>query len=422
MKNVLIILAITFLTILLFSSNSFSRTPFIEDKSDSMKILEQYSLFSEYYKNKDYVSALPFGWIVLEMDPSMFAKYIYKKMDKCLTFMHDSADVAPENKQAIKDTILGFYDMAMTYNADRMAIYQLHKAFITEAWFDFEPEVAISEYETAIEYDPEIYSYYYHKLGQIYKANISEDNDYKMKAIDLYSYLVEKEPYNPMWIKELEDLVDDIQELLDVYKRTWELDKENLEKAWSYASKCIRAEDWERAIEPLEFLTEKSLETVNYWNQLATAYQKVDQLSNAETALNKLIEIDPDNKNHYMNLGIVYKDQGRLSKARQYYQKASEIGGSWALPIYYEGLLYEQTARGCSFDFPAKLVFQLAVNTYRRAYNMDQTLTQARDRVGALSSSVPTQEDYFFHKYKSGDVIPISSECGGWTGKSITVP
>ena len=122
-----------------------------------------------------------------------------------------------------------------------------------------------------------------------------------------------------------------------------------------------------------------------------------------------------------MNLGIVYKDQGRLSSARQMYQKASNLGGGWALPIFYEGLLYEQTARGCSFDFPAKLVYQLAVNTYRKAYNMDQSLSQARDRIGALSSSIPTQEDYFFQKYKSGDVLPITSECGGWIGKSVTV-
>ena len=422
MENVLKISAVTFLAIILFSSNGFSGTPSLEDKSDSLKILEKYSLFSEYYKNKDYVSAIPFGWEVLKMDPAKFSKWIYKKMDKCLTFIHDSADVAPEDKQAIKDTILGFYDMAMTYNTDRMASFQLQKAFITETWFDYEPEVAIAEYEKAIEYNPEIHSYYYHRLGQIYIANISDDNDYKMKAIELYSYLTVKEPDNPLWLPPLEDLVENMQELLDIQKRTWDLDKENLEKAWSYASRCIRAEDWERAIEPLEFLTQRSSETVNYWNQLATACQKMGHLSEAETALDKLIEIDPDNKDHYMNLGIVYKDQGRLSKARQLYQKASSVGGSWALPIFYEGLLYEQTARGCSFDFNAKIVYQVAVNTYRKAYNLDQSLSQARDRIGALSSTVPTQEDYFFHKYKSGDVIPVTSECGGWIGKSITVP
>ena len=422
MKNVLKISAVTFLTIILFSSNGFSRTPFIEDQSDSLKILEQYSLFSEYYKNKDYESALPFGWTVLEMDPAKFSKWIYKKMDKCLTFMYDSSDATPEYKQAVKDTILGFYDMAMINNADKMASFQLQKAYITETWFDFEPEVAIAEYEKAIEYNAEVYSYYYNRLGQIYEANISDENDYKMKAIDLYSYLAIREPDNPMWPDVLSGLVDDIQELLDIHKRSWDLDKENMEKAWNYTSYCIRAEDWERAIAPLEFLTQNSPETVNYWNQLATACQKMGHLSEAETALNKLIEIDPDNKDHYMNLGIVYKDQGRLSKARQLYQKASSVGGGWALPIFYEGLLYEQTARGCSFDFNAKIVYQVAVNTYRKAYNLDQSLSQARDRIGALSSTVPTQEDYFFHKYKSGDVIPVTSECGGWIGKSITVP
>jgi len=267
LKNVLKISAVTFLTILLFSSNCFSRTPIVEDKSDSLIILEKYSLFSEYYKNKDYESALPYGWQVLEMDPAKFSKWIYKKMDYCLTFMHDSSDAPPEYKQAIEDTILGFYDMAMTYNADRMSTYQLNKAFVTENWFDFEPEVAIAEYEKSFEHNPEVHSYYYHRLGQIYKANIDEGNDYKMKAIDLYSYLAEKEPENPLWPGELEDLVDDIQELLDVYKRTWELDKENMEKSWKYASYSIRAEDWERAIEPLELLTQNSPETVNYWNQ-----------------------------------------------------------------------------------------------------------------------------------------------------------
>ncbi len=93
-------------------------------------------------------------------------------------------------------------------------LINLIKASVTENWFDFEPEVAIAEYEKAFEYNPEIHSYYYHRLGQIYKANIADGNDYKMKAIDLYSYLAVKEPDNPLWPGELEDLVEDMQELL----------------------------------------------------------------------------------------------------------------------------------------------------------------------------------------------------------------
>jgi hypothetical protein len=51
---------------------------------------------------------------------------------------------------------------------------------------------------------------------------------------------------------------------------------------------------------------------------------------------------------------------------------------------------------------------------------MDASLDMARDRIGALSSVVPTTEDYFFRNYKSGDVIQIT--CVGWIGRSITVP
>ncbi len=231
MKNALKISALSFLTILIFSSNGYTSNFLIDGKSDSLKLLEQYSLFSEYYKNGDYESAIPFGWKVLEMDPARFSKWIYNKMEKCLTFMHDSSDQTDEYKMAIEDTILGFYDMAMLYNGDKMDYYQLNKAYVTETWFDVDPEIVVAEYVKAFEYNPEVHSYYYHKLGQIYKANISEENDYKMKAIDLYSYLAEREPENSIWPGKLEDLVEEPQELLDVYKRTWESDKENLGKS-----------------------------------------------------------------------------------------------------------------------------------------------------------------------------------------------
>ena len=86
-------------------------------------------------------------------------------------------------------------------------------------------------------------------------------------------------------------------------------------------------------------------------------------------------------------------------------------------------MLYEQAARDCgAFDFNAKVVYQLAVNTYKKAISMDNSATQAQERINALKGSVPTQEDYFFRGYKSGQTIPITGECYGWIDRSITVP
>jgi tetratricopeptide (TPR) repeat protein len=132
--------------------------------------------------------------------------------------------------------------------------------------------------------------------------------------------------------------------------------------------------------------------------------------------------LDPNTKEHYLNIGIAYRDKGSFSAARTQFQKAYDLDRNWALPVFYEGLLYETAARNCGFDFMDKCVYQLAVDTYRRAVSIDPNFSQARDRISALSNSVPTKEDYFFRQLKSGTSIRIEGKCYDWIGRSITVP
>jgi tetratricopeptide (TPR) repeat protein len=400
-----------------------SASPFTaEVKAQTDSAMIQYSLFSEYFKNKDYTSALPYGWKVLEMEPKKFAQWYYFKMEDLLWYLHDSSDVSDTEKQAIEDSIISFYDQALEHYPEGQGHFQVRKAFVTETWLDESPENVISEYEKAAEVYPEMDPYYYHRLGQIYKANMDSNEEYKTKALDLYTYLSEREPENPQWPKEQEDLVDNIDELVALAKRAWELDRDNVSKAYKYATLAIKAGSFEEAITPLEFVVSKEPDNVNYLNQLATGYQRLERLDKAEEIFKKLIQLEPQKREHYLNLGILYKDKGQLAAARTQYQKASEVGGNWGLPIYYEGLLYEQAARGCTFDFETKLVYQLAVDTYRRARSMEASLSQAQERITALQSSVPTQEDYFFRGHKSGQSLPITGSCFGWIGRSITVP
>ena len=421
MKTIINLSVVMLLLILLINcgntSNATVRTPLTP--ADSMKCLEQYSLFSEYHKNKDYKSALPYGWNVLECDPAKFARWFFYKMEETLWYMHDSSDVPQEEIQAIQDSINGFYENAIKYHPEDKAYYKVRKAYVKEMWLEVDPYEIIKDYELAFEWKDDFSSFYYNQLGQLYKNNADENNDYKNKALDLYSMLSERETDNPQWITELESLAENIDELVQLSKRAWDLDKENTQKAWRFASMAIRAGEFMVAIEPLEFLVEKSPEAINYWNQLAAAYQKTDQMSKAESSYRKLIQLEPNTKEHYLNLGINLREQGKLSAARTEFQKASEVGGGWALPIYYEGFLYEQAARSCS-DFDAKIIFLLAQQTYRRALSMDGSLDMARDRINAVSGAVPTKEDYFFRNLKSGDTIQIT--CVGWVGRTVTVP
>ncbi len=421
MKQIVKIFSVcVFASLLLFDKGYAQNNSTSPDTS--MDIRATYSLFSEYYKNKDFKSALPYGWTVLKKEPKQFAKWIYFKMEDILWYTHDSLKISPEQTKAIEDTMPYFYDMAIKYDTSDKGYFEARKAFVSEEWLKTSPDTIIAMYEKAIKDDPSISTYYYDRLGELYKNNASAANGYKLKAIDLYTALSEKQPDNQQWPEKLEGLVDNIDELVKINKRAWDLDKENLEKAYKYASVAMKAQKYKEAIEALEFLVKKSPDTPNYWMQLASAYTKIDDLDNAINAYNNLIKLEPNKKEDYLNLGIVYKDKGQLAKARELFLKASEVGKGWGLAIYDEGLLYEQAARGCDFNFETKLVYQLAVDTYRRAYSLDPNLSQAKERIPALSGSVPTKEDYFFRGYKSGKVLPITGSCYGWINRSVTVP
>jgi tetratricopeptide (TPR) repeat protein len=406
-----------FIAVATLAQSSDSKAPV-----DSMKLLTQYSLFSEYHKNKDYKSALPYGWTVLELDKKKFAKWIYYKMEDCLWYLHDSSDISEDEVKAIEDTISAFYDMAVENYPAAKGYFLSRKAFVSETWLSEDDENIINLYEQAIAADSSISTYYYDRLGELYFSQKDDDPEYKLKGLDLYGYLSDKESENPAWPEKQERFVDNMDELVDLAKKQWELDPQNPEKAWKFASTALKSNRYQEAITALEFLVSKSPESSSYWTQLASAYHKTDQLSKAEDAYKKLIQLESDKKEHYLNLGIVYRDKGQLSTARTQFEKASEVGNGWGLPIYYIGNLYEQAARNCGFEFEDKLVYLLAVNTYKRALNIDSSVSQAQERISALSGSVPTQEDYFFRGLKSGQSVPITGSCYEWIGKSVTVP
>ena len=407
---------------LLIAGAAYAQTSSNNAPVDSMKLLTQYSLFSEYHKNKDYKSALPYGWTVLKLDKKKFAKWIYYKMEDCLWYLHDSSDVSDEEKRAIEDTISYLYDMAVENYPPAKGYFLSRKAFISETWLNEDDDTVISLYEQAIAADSSISTYYYDRLGELYFSKKDDDPEYKLKGLDLYGYLSNREPENPLWPEKQERFVDNIDELVELAKKQWELDPGSLEKAWKFASAAQKANRYQEAITALEFLVSKSPESSSYWNQLASAYHKTEQLRKAEDAYKKLIQLEPDKKEHYLNLGIVYRDKQQFAAARTQFEKASDVGNGWGLPIYYIGNLYEQAARNCGFEFEDKLVYLLAVDTYKRAKNMDPSVTQAQDRISALSGSVPTKEDYFFRGIKSGQSIPITGSCYDWIGKSVTVP
>jgi tetratricopeptide (TPR) repeat protein len=395
--------------------------------SDSVNVMVEASLFFEAYKNKQYeMWTIEKGFNVVNNDPNFQNnKYtVYRKIDKVIFEVYQDSSTSEELRELLADTVLYLYDKAIEYDPDYAGTYMVKKGYILNEWKNVEPEIAITAYEEGFASGKEIINevYYLDQLGTLYVDNISDENDYQLKALDIYLKLSDMEPDNGRWPGKVTSLAEDEKQLQGFLKKAWEADKDNDEKAWKYARMCKRLDDYEASIEPLKFLIEKNPEVINYWNEIARAYQKIDQTDMAVNSYKELINLQPDNRDSYFNLALLYKDMGQLSVARSYLNRAAKASPGWDYPLFIEAGLYEQAARSCGFEFEDKVVYQLAVNTYQQVVKMNgEHSSQAADRIRALENSVPTKEDYFFRKLKTGDTIKIEGRCYDWIGKSITV-
>jgi tetratricopeptide (TPR) repeat protein len=338
--------------------------------------------------------------------------------------VYNDSTITDELRETLVDTVLYLYDMGIKYDPEYAGTFLVKKGYVLSEWTDVPVEEAIAAYEegfaTGLEISSEVY--YLSKLAFLYEENISDDNDYQMKALDTYLKLADLEPENALWQSQISKLAEDDAQLQEFMKVAWYADKENGEKAWKYAKICKRNGDYEAAIEPLQFLIDQNPEVINYWNEIARAYQKNNESDKAVESYKKLIKLQPDNRESYFNLALLYKDMGQLSVSRSYLQKASKVSPGWDYPVFIEAGLYEQAARDCGFEFMDKCVYQLAVDTYQKAASLGgEHSSQASDRVRQLANSVPTNEEYFFRKLKDGDIIKIEGKCYDWIERSITV-
>jgi len=408
-----------------FSANSSASN--LDLSADSINVMVEASLFFEAYKNKQYeMWTVEKGFNVINTEPNFQNnKYkIYRKIDKVIFEVHRDTTVSDEVKATLADTALYLYDKAIEFDPEYEGTWLVKKGYVLNEWKQVPLEEAIAAYEAGFTSGKEISNevYYLDKLGNNYIDNMNDENDYKIKALDVYLKLSDMEPDNGRWPAKVASLAEDEEQLQGFMKKAWYADKENGEKAWKYAKMCKRVEDYEAAIEPLKFLIDQNPDVINYWNEIARAYQKSGQPDMAVSSYKELIKLQPENRDSYFNLALLYQDMGQLSVARSYLNKSAKASPGWDYPLFIEAGLYEKAARNCGFEFEDKVVYQLAVNTYRKVARMNgEHASQAAERVKALANSVPTKEDYFFRKIKNGDVLKIEGRCYDWIGRSVTV-
>ncbi|MCB0744919.1 MAG: hypothetical protein KDC67_13510, partial [Ignavibacteriae bacterium] len=168
---------------------------------DSVNVMVEASLFFEAYKNKQYeMWTIEKGLNVINAKPDFMPKLeIYKKIDKVISEVYADSNSTDELKTALADTAIYLYNKAIEFDKEDAGYFMLKKAYTLDQWKHVQPEVAIAAYEEGFAADTSFTSekiYYADQLGTLYKNNSNDDNDYQIKALEMYSKLSDLEPEN----------------------------------------------------------------------------------------------------------------------------------------------------------------------------------------------------------------------------------
>lgn len=125
---------------------------------NSIKVLKNLSLSYECFNKGNYVSACPYAWNVMKMQPVRF-KTLYKAMEKIYLKFYEET---PPEKIII-------YDNAIKYHHENAWEYYLKKGYALENYYTDRDTEAIKAYEKGIEIDSDHTEFYYiDRLGVLY--------------------------------------------------------------------------------------------------------------------------------------------------------------------------------------------------------------------------------------------------------------
>lgn len=399
-------------------------------QSNDAEAAKNWSLFFEYHKNGDYVTAVPYGWKVIQLSPARF-KTVYSKLAECYYNFYQQADTTA--RTAYADTMISIYDLGIKNIPDKNSALWLSRGYALTNYFQGRDLEAIESYEKALAEDPKTDFAYFDQLGLLYRKHMEDNPAFKGKAIELYRGQKERDPNNAVVVDRLKSLISDPQELINLAEQDLKNDPENLEKIWNAAQAYIEAEQYGGAESHLRKLVKKSAKNANYWNELAKVLQRETKYKQSIDAYEEALKLNPALKENLLNITVCYRMMKNYTAAKSTALKAAQKERGWGRPYMEIGELYKAAVEACirdtkggdwaKMDIDDKLVYKLAQEAFARARNVDPSLVnEANQRISELSTLVPTREDIFFHKGRIvNGKMRIGGDCYGWIDEQVAV-
>ena len=404
---------------------------------DSATAVRKYSLYQEYFNQKEYESAYkPWSWVFRNAPKVSQNMYI----DGAKLVKEKIGETSGEVKEAYVDTLKMLYDQRIALFADdkqdeglligrkAVALYKASPRDFPEVNKLLEKSLEMTGNNTiiSIPYVYAITNRSMFKADKIDKATLIERYD---RISSIMAYNAENSSSSATWktyAGKIDDLMapylscDDLESVYKPKMESGDLDLEAMKDVQSKlsSSNCTKTSFYFS-------LSEKIFEqdpSANGAAALGRGYLGQENYNQAVKYLRQAIKLE-DSKvekgEYYLALANAYKDLKQFTAARTAAYNAANTKNGWGAPYLFLGDLYVAGAKKCGKEaFEHATVYWAAVDKYNQAKANDPSLTKAANkRINTYKEYYPGKETTFFKGLEEGQKY----EVGCWVDETTTV-
>ncbi|NOZ47998.1 MAG: hypothetical protein GXO79_14650 [Chlorobi bacterium] len=404
--------------------------------NDSLKCIKNLSLYSEFYKQKNYSDAVT-PWVIAIHECPLSSKNLYIHGDKIMKYrIQNEKDEV--KKQALVDTLLNLYDQRIKYFGQEgfvigrkgNTLLRYRPTSVEEAYNYFERSFELRGAKT----EAQILVLYMQTTDALFKAQKIDKN----KVVENYAKILDvieakikaKHKESDIKAKNNVEIIFDkcgaatceslVVLFTDKFKENPE-DIELLKKITYLLNKtgCTESELFSKASEAL-YKLEPSAQSAYMLAKMFLKKQEYSKSINYYKESIKLQEDSTEKARYYYELGVLtHSQQSNPELARTYAYKALKYNPKDGKPYLLIGNIYAASAKKCGeSDFEKNAVYWVVVDKFITAKRVDPSLTEEANKlIATYSKYFPGSEDTFFNGFAEGQNYTV----GCWINETTKI-
>ena len=383
------------------NKNAFKNDP------DSLKVLEQYSVYREYYKQGNLIEAYPF-WTWIFLNAPAFRKTTYiDGAEIFIKFIGDEKDASRKNQ--LIDSLMLLYDTRIKHFGEEgfvlgrkgSDLFRFKPAAYEEAYKYLQKSIELEGSRSAA-----TTTFYYIYATTFMKKDKKISEEILVENFLTTNDIVQTNMANdPNWEAVFQNILVLVKDYLECdmlvsnFGKLFKQNRDNLPVLKKYQTVldvrgCMDNSVFIGISERI-FELEPSAEAAN---SLARYFLSKDNYSRAVFYFERAIENEKDNivKARYaLNLAETYRRSNNFPAARSSAQRAISFNPEDGTPHILIGDLYVSSAANCgNTPFERKTIYWAAVDQYAIARN--KGAADAAERVRQFSQHFPSKEEAFY--------------------------